>query len=152
MRRDVGTLRDAGSPAYVAALDEVVVGVMIEKREAFEALVDLLAVPGIDMVQFGPADFAMSIGRTGEQGHPDVVAAERRVIEAALARGLHPRAEIREPAQAGRYWEMGVRDFCIGWDVSILHDFWRQSGQALGALFAGAEPPAGEAGPAGNYR
>src|ERR1700761_7413321 len=33
MRRDVGTVRDGGSPAYVTALDEVVIAIMVEKRE-----------------------------------------------------------------------------------------------------------------------
>src|ERR1700761_2505287 len=33
MRRDVGTVLEGGSPAYVDALDDVVIAVMIEKRE-----------------------------------------------------------------------------------------------------------------------
>src|ERR1700719_3795649 len=33
MRRDVGTGREGGSPGYVAALDEVVIALMVEKRE-----------------------------------------------------------------------------------------------------------------------
>ena len=38
MRRDVGTVREGGSPAYVAALNEVVIAVMVEKRECVEDL------------------------------------------------------------------------------------------------------------------
>lgn len=37
-RRDVGTVRDGSSPAYVTALDEVVIAVMVEKRGCVEDL------------------------------------------------------------------------------------------------------------------
>src|ERR1700757_3659347 len=72
MRRDVGPVREGGSPAYVEALNEVVIAVMVEKRECVEDLDAILSVKGLDMVQFGPADYAMSIGLTGRRDHPDV--------------------------------------------------------------------------------
>lgn len=128
MRRDVGTVREAGSPGYVAALDDAVVVLMIEKRQCVEDLDAILAVPGIDMVQFGPTDYAMSIGQAGNESHPDVRAAERRTIETALRLGIAPRVEISEPAQAAPYLEMGVRHFCMGWDVAILAEYWRNRG------------------------
>ena len=43
---------------------------MIEKASAVEQLDEILAVPGVDMVQWGPADYSMSIGRSGEWNHP----------------------------------------------------------------------------------
>lgn len=142
MRRDVGTLRDVGSEAYVEALGQAVVAIMIEKVEALENLDAILSVPGIDMVQFGPADYAMGIGHPGQFAHPKVREAERRVIETALAKGLHPRAEIHEPEQAERYRAMGVTHFCIGWDVSILQRFWASAGAAMrGIDTAPAEAP-----------
>jgi 4-hydroxy-2-oxoheptanedioate aldolase len=147
MRRDVGSLRDVGNAAYVAALDQAVVAIMIEKVEALENLDAILAVPGIDMVQFGPADYAMGIGYPGQFAHEKVQAAERRVIETALSRGIHPRAEIHEPAQAERYRAMGVQHFCIGWDVSILARFWASAGAAMRGLDA-----APEAAPKAGYR
>ncbi|WP_144299609.1 HpcH/HpaI aldolase family protein [Elioraea rosea] len=141
MRRDVGTLRDVGNTAYVAALEQAVVAIMVEKVEALENLDAILSVPGIDMVQFGPADYAMGIGHPGQFAHPKVQEAERRVIETALAKGLHPRAEIHEPAQAERYRAMGVRHFCIGWDVSILQRFWASAGAAMRGVEDKAEAP-----------
>jgi 4-hydroxy-2-oxoheptanedioate aldolase len=141
MRRDVGSLRDVGSAAYVAALDQAVVAIMIEKVEALENLDAILSVPGLDMVQFGPADYAMGIGVPGEFAHPKVQEAERRVIETALAKGLHPRAEIHEPAQAERYRAMGVKHFCLGWDVSILARFWANAGAEMRGVAATALPP-----------
>jgi len=82
MRRDVGTVREGGSPAYVDALNEVVIAIMVEKKSCVDNLDAILSVPGIDMVQFGASDFSMSIGKTGQYGHPDVLAANRAKYEA----------------------------------------------------------------------
>ena len=138
MRRDVGTILEGGSPAYVAALDEVVIALMVEKRECVEDLDAILSVKGIDMVQFGGSDYSMSIGLTGQRSHPDVKRAERKTIETALAKGLHPRVELADITQAAPYLEMGVKHFCIGWDVRILHDWWRANGEGMRALLANA--------------
>ena len=120
-----------GTPAYVKALDDVVIAIMVEKRERVENIDAILSVPGLDMVQFGPGDYAMSIGHPGEFRHPEVLRAERTVIEAALKKGLHRRAEIPDASQAARYLEMGVKHFCMGSDVHILHGWWRDHGKQL---------------------
>jgi len=144
MRRDVGHVLEVASPAYVQALEDTVVALMIEKREAVENLEAILSVPGVDMVQFGPGDYSMSIGVPGQFDHPQVVEAERHVIETALRKGVAPRAEISEPGEAERYLKLGVRHFCIGEDVSILYEWFRRSGGAMRALLSevGAAAPA----------
>lgn len=155
MRRDVGSIREPGSVAYVEALDAAVVVLMIEKRQCVEDLDAVLSVPGVDMVQFGPVDYAMSTGHAGDVGHAEVRAAERLIIETALKKGIHPRVEIGDPSQAARYMEMGVKHFCMGWDVGILHNFWRTNGETMAALLSGAKPtPKAKAAkkPVGNYR
>jgi 2-keto-3-deoxy-L-rhamnonate aldolase RhmA len=134
MRRDVGTVRTGGTPAYVDALNEVVIAIMVEKKSCVDDLDRILSVPGIDMVQFGASDFSMSIGKTAQFNHPDVLAAETKTIQTALKKGLHPRVELRDPSQAQRYLEMGVKHFCIGWDVRILADWWDTKGAEMRKL------------------
>ena len=152
MRRDVGTVRTGGSPAYVDALNEVVIAIMVEKKSCVDDLDAVLSVPGIDMVQFGASDFSMSIGLTGQANHPDVVAAEKKTIEMALKKGLHPRVELRDPSQAAKYLDMGVKHFCIGWDVRILADWWDTKGAEMRGLLGGkTEAPAKVPAKAGNY-
>ncbi|MCA0303799.1 MAG: 2,4-dihydroxyhept-2-ene-1,7-dioic acid aldolase [Proteobacteria bacterium] len=160
MRRDVGTVRHGGTPAYVDALNEVVIAIMVEKKSCVDDLEAILSVPGIDMVQFGASDYSMSIGKTGQYGHPDVLAAETRTIKTALRMGLHPRVELRDPSQAGRYLKMGVKHFCIGWDVRILADWWDGKGAEMRDLLkaqkgkAKAQPkarPKAKAKSRGNY-
>jgi 4-hydroxy-2-oxoheptanedioate aldolase len=134
MRRDVGYVVDVGSPAFVQALEDAVVAVMIEKASAVEHVEAMLSVKGVDMVQFGPADYSMSIGIPGQWDHPRVKEAEAHVIKTALRLGVAPRVEIDTPDQARPYLEMGVRHFCMGWDVGILFDWFKSQGAALRAM------------------
>ena len=124
-----------GTPEYAQALRDIVVMIMIEKQSAVEALDEILAVPGIDMIQWGPADYALSIGKPGELRHPEVRAVERRVIDAALRAGIPPRAEINHPDEAQYYLDLGVRHFNLGVDLSILFEWWKSNGQAMRQIF-----------------
>jgi 2-keto-3-deoxy-L-rhamnonate aldolase RhmA len=120
-----------GTPEYVQALRDVVVAVMIEKQSAVERLGELLAVPGVDMVQWGPSDYAMSIGRAGARDDEDIRATERRVIASCLSAGIRPRAEISSVEHAKYYADLGVRDFCLGYDLMIIHDVLKAGGERL---------------------
>ena len=153
MRRDVGVVREGGQPAYVEALNDVVIAIMVEKKSCVDDLDAILSVPGIDMVQFGASDFSMSIGKPAQYGDAEVLAAEKKTIEMALKKGLHPRIELRDPSQADKYLKMGVKHFCIGWDVRILADWWDTKGAEMRGLLEGkAETPAKPAVKAvGNY-
>src|SRR5512143_193877 len=55
-----------GTPEYVNALNDTVVAIMIEKKQAVEQLDEILAIPGVDMIQWGPADYSMSVGKPGQ--------------------------------------------------------------------------------------
>jgi 2-keto-3-deoxy-L-rhamnonate aldolase RhmA len=138
MRRDVRFGLEGGSPAFVQALADSVIAVMIEKKQAVENLDALLSVKGVEMVQFGPGDYSMSIGLPGQFDHPKVREAETYVIETALKKGLHPRAEIGRPDQAERYLNMGVKHFCIGTDTMILYQWFKEQGAAMREMLADA--------------
>ena len=120
-----------GTPQYVQTLRDSIVMVMIEKRSALDHLDEILEVPGIDMIQWGPADYSMNIGKPGERDHPEVKAAERLVFEKAIQAGVPPRAEIQHPDQAKYYLDMGVRHFSLGVDLSILFNWWKQNGDIM---------------------
>ena len=115
-----------------------VVMLMIEKDEAVRNLENVIGVGGVDMVQFGPTDYAMSIDKPGQGGAPEVREAEAYVIKTALGMGIQPRAEIGSPDHAKRYLDMGVTHFSIGTDIGILSSWWAQNGEALRAAVDGA--------------
>lgn len=118
--------------------EEAVIAVMIEKEEAVENLEDILAVGEIDMVQFGPADYSLSIGNPGAYDDPAVRDAERTTIETALDAGVAPRAEIDRPGAAREYLDLGVRDFNLNMDTRILHRWYTDNGRDLAEEVAGA--------------
>lgn len=120
-----------GGAEYIQALRDVVVVMMIEKGPAVEQLEEILAVGGIDMVQWGPADYCMSIGRPGQARSPEIRAVERRVIDTCLRAGVPPRVEIETPDEAAYYLDLGVRHFNLASDVSILYRWWTQNGETL---------------------
>jgi 4-hydroxy-2-oxoheptanedioate aldolase len=128
----------AGTPEYVQALRDVIVMVMIEKRQAVEQLEEILAVEGVDMIQWGSSDYSMSIGKAGGRASPEVKAVERRVLETAREFGVPARAEIGSVDQARYYLDLGVRHFCLGTDLSILYEWWKANGDALRKVVAGA--------------
>ena len=138
-RRDVGYGWDnaGGGKAFVQSLEDSVVALMIEKDDAVRDIENILAVKGVEMLQFGPADYAMSIDLPGEYWHPRCRAAEEHVIKTALAMGKHPRAEIETADQAKYYLDQGVRHFSIGTDVQILRDWWAQSAEGVRDAIAG---------------
>lgn len=135
--RRFALMGDAGSADYVQALRDVVVMIMIEKKGAVERLEEVLSVPGIDMIQWGPTDYSMSIGRAGDRNHPEVKAAEKKVFETALRMGVQPRAEIMTADDAKRFLDMGVRHFSLGTDIYILHNYLQKHGDELRKVVAG---------------
>jgi len=116
---------------YVQALRDVVVAIMVEKKSAVDNLDEILAVPGVDMVQWGGADYSISSGLAGARGGPEVTAARNKVFKTAISRGIPARAEIQSVDQAKEYLDMGVRHFSIGTDISILSGWWRENGGKL---------------------
>jgi 2-keto-3-deoxy-L-rhamnonate aldolase RhmA len=123
-----------GTREYVEALSRSVVLLMIEKRSAVEKLDEILGISGIDIVQWGPADYAMSIGKAGETDSRQVRDAERQVLEMCREAGVPARAEIDSVEGARRYLDLGVRHFCLGSDLHIVYEFLRREGEKLRAL------------------
>ena len=136
MRRSTGYGAASTLDEWTKAMDEVVIAIMIEKKGAIENLEDILSVKGVDMVQFGPADYSISIGKPGQMRDPDIQDAHKKMIEMALKKGVHPRVEIGSFEQAKPFVEMGVRHFCIGWDTSVIAQWCHQQGQGMRELLA----------------
>jgi 2-keto-3-deoxy-L-rhamnonate aldolase RhmA len=119
-----------GSEEFVRYCDEVVIAIMIEKKSLYEHLEEVLNLD-IDMIQFGPSDFSMSLGVPGQVTHSKVIEAQENTIKFALKYDKHPRIELPGAANAEKYIEIGVKDFCIGWDVRVMRDFLFQNAAPL---------------------
>jgi 2-keto-3-deoxy-L-rhamnonate aldolase RhmA len=135
MRRNVGYVLECGSRDYIKAMDEAVIALMIEKKGAIDNLEGILSVEGIDMVQFGPCDYSLSIDKHYSPSDPEVREAEMKTIKTALKMGVRPRVELRgihdsiEDMQ--KYIDLGVRDFSLPSDVVILYQWLKEKGESL---------------------
>ena len=136
MRRSVGYVVD-GPEAWAKAMDDIVIAIMIEKTGAMDHLEEILSVPGVDMVQFGPSDYSISYGKPGQSRSPEILDTQKRMVEMALKKGVAPRVEVPSFEAAKPWVDMGIRHFCIGWDVTIIYAWCNQNSEGMGNLIPG---------------
>lgn len=135
LRRPALTSYDTES--YLTDLESFVFAIMIEKDIAVEHLDEVLDCArrkGVDMCQWGPADFGFSRGHPGMMNTPEIRPFEELVVKKSLEYGIRPRIEIGAVEQAQRYIDMGVRDFCIGWDRFIYRAALTHLGEGMRKL------------------
>ena len=140
-RRWIGYQPNGSQMTYAQMVRDTVRVFMIEKAEAMKNIEAICAVPGVDMVQFGPSDYAMSMGWNTAEHIEECKAAERKMIEVALAHGIQPRCEINNPAEAKYYHDLGVRHFCIGDELRNARDIWTAQGTGLRKALEELERP-----------
>jgi 2-dehydro-3-deoxyglucarate aldolase len=61
--------------------DKVLVVVMLEHIDAVENIDEILSVPGIDATFISPYDLSASMGISGQLDHPDLLAAQNKLVE-----------------------------------------------------------------------
>lgn len=135
--RSVGLGRAQG---YGSAFDEYfrmsntesLVIVQIEHRDAVANIDAIVGVRELDGVMLGPYDLSGSYGIAGQFRHPQMQAAEDRVLEAAQASGIaaglhlvHP-----DPVELERRVAQGFRFIAYGVDILFLGDSARAAAQA----------------------
>ena len=120
-----------GSADYIAAVRQTVVLLMVEKTQMVDELDQVLAVPGLDMIQWGGSDYSMSDGRPGASKSEQTKAVERRVIETSVKAGVPPRVELGSTDEMPYYASLGVRHFSIGVDTRLLYDAWKANAEKV---------------------
>ena len=122
---------------YLQDLQAFVFAIMVEKNVTLDNLDEILSCAkdkGVDMTQWGPADFGFSRGQPNLMATPEIRPFEELVIRKSLEYGIHPRIEIGAVEQAKRYIDMGVRHFCIGWDRFIYRTAISHLGEGMKKL------------------
>ena len=121
---------------YVKHIDEIVIAIMIETKTLADDIEEALSVPGIDMIQFGPSDFSISIGRPGD-GYKNlqITEAMERSYSAAKRKGIRIRAEC-SVEEIQKWIELGCKDFCIGSDTGTMSAWARNTGKEIRDMLA----------------
>lgn len=91
--------------------------IQIEEPHALEQVDAIFAVPGVDMVMLGPADFSVLTGIPAEFGHASIRTAIERVAAASKRAGKNWAATCGSLEQARHYLEMGARLVFHGCDL-----------------------------------
>jgi 2-keto-3-deoxy-L-rhamnonate aldolase RhmA len=121
---------------YIKRLDDIVIAVMIEKKSLFDEVEDVLAIEGIEMIQFGPMDYGMSLRTPGQPFNradlrSKILADRDTVNQMAIDADVRPRAETGSAEGCQYYLERGIRDFCIGWDTDMVRTYCTEHGSKL---------------------
>ncbi len=124
-RRGVGGERAVqwglGLEAYLRyANEETLIVPFIETREAVENIDAILAVPGVEVIFFGPADLSASFGYLGEWEGPEIAERILEVRARAAARGIASGVMSRSLADALRRRDEEFRMIGLGSDVGLI--------------------------------
>lgn len=134
-RRFIGYQPYVKQQEHVERINDIVLCFMIEKAEAMENIEEICAVPGVDMVQFGPSDYSMSKGWNMVEHIEECKAAERKMIEVAKKYGVEPRCEIYgDPNKVKYYLDLGVKHICFGDEIKVYTQFLNKDGRVMKEL------------------
>lgn len=114
-------------PKYLAhANQETLVVIQLEEQKSIDQAEAIAAVPGVDLIMLGPADFSILEGFPGEFSHPRVQEARKKVAAAARNAGKHWAATVPSPEQAKEVIEQGCRLLFHNADIVMVLNGLRQ--------------------------
>src|SRR5208282_5790358 len=70
-----------------SADENVSVIIIIEEASAVERIEEIAATPGVDVMFIGTSDLSFSLGLRGEQNHPKLQEAIKKIVAAAKKHG-----------------------------------------------------------------
>jgi len=112
---------------YIASANrERFVIFQIEDPEPLDEVEAIAELPGVDMLFFGPADMSVALGKAGRMDDPEVQAAGRRIVTAAVRAGKVA-GTVSKPDALRKWVDLGCRFINVGGDVGSL----RRSAQEL---------------------
>lgn len=100
---------------------ETLIICQIETKTAVMNATEIGRVKGVDVLFFGPGDFAHSLGVPGQSGHPDVLAGMKSVASAAAAAGKAWGTVATSREAYLTAVKLGARFVCPGGDVRTLN-------------------------------
>jgi 4-hydroxy-2-oxoheptanedioate aldolase len=126
-------------PAYYKrSLDSTIVIPLIEEEAGVEAIDEIVAVPGVGAIFFGPFDLAVSMGAAANAFDSDVADEQERVYAAARSRGLPVFDLAWEPASALAKIRAGAQAVALGADITLFAEACRGLAAAAGEVKSAA--------------
>jgi 2-dehydro-3-deoxyglucarate aldolase/4-hydroxy-2-oxoheptanedioate aldolase len=111
-----------GGPEYCRLANETIIVIaQLEHIDAIRHIDEILAVPGLTSIVFGPNDLSGSMGLMGRPNHPDVVAAMQTAIDKARQSSVFVGNGVGGSVDALMEWiDKGIQWITLGNDVGLL--------------------------------
>jgi 4-hydroxy-2-oxoheptanedioate aldolase len=111
-------------PEYLPnADDRRVLMIQIETAPALDAVGDIAAIDGVDVLFLGPADLARELGLLGAAAdHPQILEAAARIAAAAHAEAKAAGVYLHDPGHATTYRGLGYSIIGSGSDSGLLRN------------------------------
>lgn len=125
-------------PAHMQRQNErVCLWAIVEDADAIGHVGDIAAVqPGADVISVGRGDLSTALGLGGQINHPDVIAANEKVIKEVQARSGGASVSgvmIQSAADIAPWYQRGCRLFTYAADAILLMDAARAAVEAFRA-------------------
>ena len=112
---------------YRKMTDDIVKMIMIEKVDALKNLEEICQVPGVDMVVYGPFDYATNAGWEMDINKDDLAEVHRQIIEISLRNGVQPMVLLDDNSQVPYFYDLGVRHFNIGDEMQMHINYYAKA-------------------------
>lgn len=109
-----------GESYHAFADRNVLVVAIVENREGLENVEEIAAVPGLDVLFIGTSDLSYALGYGGQEDHPAMREAIRRIAEAARRNGVPLGRPLGDPRRLEEFLDIGFRFFQGPSDVKLL--------------------------------
>ncbi|MEX2671649.1 MAG: aldolase/citrate lyase family protein [Phycisphaeraceae bacterium] len=111
----------------------------IEDPEAVDSLDDIAAVPGVDMLFFGPGDYSHALGIPGQMDDPRIEQARQAVAAAAKKHDIFA-GTVTGAAGLEHCVALGYQFLSVGADVVALNQAFRKTVAAFTGTREAAQP------------
>lgn len=107
--------------------------IQIETAEALNDIDAIAAVDGVDVLFVGPMDLTVNMGIRGQFDHPDYIAAQKKISEAAKNAGKAAGILLQSADQVPQTLDQGYTFVALGSDGALVNIGMRQLSSAFDA-------------------
>ncbi len=122
---------------HTFADNNVMVVIIVEEEKAVEQIDAIAATPGVDVIFVGTSDLSFSMGYRGQQNHPRVQDALKKVVAAGKANGKILGLPVKDSDQVKKYVDQGFLWFQTATELGLMAKGAREILEPLGRA---AEP------------
>ena len=111
---------------YATANDTLLAAAQIESARGVNAVKQIAAVEGIDLLFIGHSDLTSDYGCYKQFSAPRIIDAEARIIDAARQNGKFVGMVLRPGMDLSDYLKRGVNFICLGTDLGFMRESFRK--------------------------